>query len=98
MGRLAKPRVVDAHDRLIERVAAEQDDVLCTIQLVQGNDDLEVHLFEQLVDLLVEGMFLDLRRSYLQGDLVRDDYVRELGALADRCRGAGLLPLPSRSS
>jgi hypothetical protein len=88
---------VDAHDRLIERVAAEQDDVLCTIQLVVGNDELEARLFEQLVDLLVEGMFLELRRSYLHGAIERDDYVKELSALADRCRGAGLLPLPSRT-
>ena len=89
---------MDAHVLLIERVAAEQDDVLCTIQLVQGNDDLEARLYEQLVDLLVEGMFLELRATYLSGDLARDDYVSELSDLADRCRSVGLLPLPSRTA
>jgi len=81
----------------MERVESEQDDVLCTIQLVAGEEDLEGRLFEQLVDLLVEGMFLDLRRDYLDGTLERDDYVVELSAMADRCREVGLLPLPSRA-
>jgi hypothetical protein len=92
----AKPRGVDAHERLMTRVGHEQDDVLCTIQLVRGDDALERRLFEQLVDLLVESMFLDLRQEYLDGDLDRQTYVDELAALADQCRGAGLLPLPSR--
>jgi hypothetical protein len=81
----------------MERVDAEQDDVLCTIQLVSGNDDLSGRLFDQLVDLLVEGMFLDLRKAHLDGELDRDAYVAELSALADRCRRVGLLPLPSRT-
>jgi hypothetical protein len=89
---------VDAHDRLRCRVGQEQDDVLCTIQLVQGNDDLQVRLFDQLVDLLVEGMFLDLRHRYLDGGLTRDAYVDELADLAEQCREVGLLPLPSRDS
>ena len=88
---------MDAQERLIERVEAEQDDVLCTIQLVQADDALQRRLFDQLVDLLVEGMFLDLRRGYLAGDIERDRYVDELGTLADQCRSAGLLPLPTRS-
>ena len=89
---------VDAQNRLVERVGAEQDDVLCTIQLVSGDDALQRRLFDQLVDLLIEGMFLDIRRAYLSGTMDRDDYVRELSSLADQCRNAGLLPLPSRSS
>src|SRR2546423_14012773 len=88
---------MDAQNRLIERVDAEQDDVLCTIQLVQGDDALQRRLFDQLVDLLVEGMFLDLRRGYLAGDIDRDRYVDQLGALAGQCRGVGLLPPPHRS-
>jgi len=96
-GRAAKSKVVDAQNRLIERVGAEQDDVLCTIQLVDGDLALQGRLFDQLVDLLVEGMFLDLRRAYLAGDVERDRYVEELSALADQCRNVGLLPLPSRS-
>jgi hypothetical protein len=88
--------VVDAHDRLVQRVSQEQDDILGTIQLVSGDDLLEARLFEQLVDLLVEGLFLDLRQSYLEGSVLREDYVEELARLADLCRDAGLLPLPSR--
>ena len=87
---------VDAHDRLRQRVAQEQDDILATIQLVQGDDLLEERLFEQLVDLLVEGLFLDLRQRYLAGDVERFVYVDELARLAERCRDAGLLPLPTR--
>jgi hypothetical protein len=89
--------VVDAHDRLVHRVGQEQDDILGTLQLVRGDDLLEARLFEQLVDLLVEGLFLDLRQSYLEGSVPREDYVEELARLADLCRDAGLLPLPSRS-
>jgi hypothetical protein len=89
---------VEAHVRLIERVAAEQEDVLCTIQLVQGNGELEDRLYEQLVDLLVEGMFLELRAAYLRGSVARDVYVTELASLAEQCRSMGLLPLPSRSA
>ena len=89
---------VNAHERLVHRVEAEQDDVLATIQLVQGDELLETRLYEQLVDLLVEGMFLELRRRYLRGGLPREEYVDELTALADLCRGAGLLPLPTRDA
>jgi hypothetical protein len=94
--RSGEPIVVDTHHRLADRVDQEQDDVLCTLQLVQGDDDLSRRLFDQLVDLLVESMFLDLRQRYLAGAIERDEYVDELAALAEQCRGAGLLPLPSR--
>ena len=95
---MANTVVVDAQNRLIERVGAEQDDVLCTIQLVSTDDVLQRRLFDQLVDLLVEGMFLELRRAYLAGDVDRDTYVGELSGLADQCRNVGLLPLSSRSA
>ena len=87
---------MDANDRLASRILQEQDDVLATLQLVQHDDDLSDRLFEQLVDLLIEGMFLDLRRQHLEGTLSRTDYVTELARLADSCRQAGLLPLASR--
>jgi hypothetical protein len=89
---------VNAHERLVQRVEAEQDDVLATLQLVQGDDELETRLYEQLVDLMVEGMFLELRQHHLSGAIPREEYVDELTALADLCRGAGLLPLPSREA
>ncbi|MFL6204633.1 MAG: hypothetical protein ACJ739_04725 [Acidimicrobiales bacterium] len=87
---------MDAHDRLVQRVGQELDDVLGTLQLIQGDDVLESHLFDQLVDLLVEGLFLDLRQRYLDGTVEREAYVEELAGLADLCRDAGLLPLPTR--
>jgi hypothetical protein len=87
---------VDAHERLMHRVGNEQDDVLGTLQLVQGDDLLEDRLFDQLVDLLVEGLFLDLRHQYVAGEIEREDYVDELGDLAELCRVAGLLPLSRR--
>ena len=93
---MANINSMDAHHRLVTRVADEQDDILSTIQLVSGDDELEGRLFDQLVDLLVEGMFLDLREQYLAGEISREDYVEALGDMADRCRSAGLLPLPSR--
>jgi hypothetical protein len=93
---MVKRETVDAHDRLVQRVGQELDDVLGTLQLVRGDDLLEAHLFEQLVDLLVEGLFLELRQRYLQGSVEREEYVEELASLADLCREAGLLPLPSR--
>lgn len=87
---------VDAHRRLIAKVAAEQDDVLCTLLLCRDDATLSERLWSQLVDLLVEGMFLDLRRGYLEGELDREDYVAELTTVAERCREHGLLPLPAR--
>lgn len=95
-GPTANSVIVEAHDRLIARVAAEQDDLLCTLDLVGDDAELTERLWTQLVDLLVEGMFLDLRREYLLGGLDRDGYVDELTAIAERCRNVGLLPLPAR--
>lgn len=92
----AKNAAMDAHERLVTRIADEQDDILGTIQLVDGDAALQDRLFEQLVDLLVEGMFLGLREQYLDGTVARDDYIAQLGELAERCRSLGLLPLPSR--
>ena len=88
---------MDAHERLMGRVAAEQDDVLCTLPLVAHDPELRDRLWAQLVDLLVESMFLDLRRELLVGALDRAAYVTALTELADRCRSVGLLPLPTRS-
>ncbi|MDE0803219.1 MAG: hypothetical protein OSA99_07830 [Acidimicrobiales bacterium] len=87
---------MDEHERLAIRIADEQDVVLGTIQLVDGDQDLHDRLFEQLVDLLVEGMFLDVRDGYLAGELDHDDYVAAVSDLADKCREGGLLPLPLR--
>src|SRR5688500_14080481 len=58
---------MDAHERLMDRVASEQDDVLCTLPLVAHDGELSERMWGQLVDLLVESMFLDLRYDYLCG-------------------------------
>lgn len=89
---------MDEHEWLVTRVAAEQGDILGTIQLVEGDEVLHDRLFEQLVDLLVEGMFLDVRDEYLGGALDHDAYLAAIADLADKCRNGGLLPLPSRYS
>ena len=81
----------------MQRVADEQDDVLCTLPLVSHDDDLNDRMWGQLVDLLVESMFLELRHDFLAGDLDREAYVAALTELADHCRAVGLLPLPTRS-
>ena len=87
---------VDAHTRLLARVLAEQDEILATLDLCGPETPVADRLWAQLVDLLVEGMFLDLRRSYLAGEIERADYVEQLTAIAERCRLQGLLPLPAR--
>jgi hypothetical protein len=94
----AKHPSVDAHDRLMARVASEQDDVLCTLGLVEREPELSDRLWDQLVDLLVESVFLDLRRDFLDGRVGREEYVELLTELADRCRHVGLLPLPARGA
>lgn len=87
---------MDGHERLLASVAAELDDVLCTLDLCAHEPELAERLWGQLVDLLVEGLFLDLRRAYLAGEVERRAYVEEVAAVADRCRAHGLLPLPAR--
>ncbi|MGQ0432594.1 MAG: hypothetical protein ACT452_09350 [Microthrixaceae bacterium] len=89
---------VNVHDQLVRRVWDEQDDILATVPLVQGDPTLEDRLFHQLVDLLVEGMFLELRQRHTSGAIERQDYLAELGELAELCRDAGLLPLSGRGA
>ena len=84
------------HERLVAQVEGEQDDVLAAIPLVTGNDALEDHLFNRLVDLLVERAFLSLRAAQLDGEMSPDEFARASANLAEGCRRAGLLPLPSR--
>ena len=76
---------------MARRVASDTDDVLATIPLVSGNNHLTDHLFDQLVDLLLEGMLIDLRRQMNEGFLSSTDYGEELAVLAAQCRAAGLL-------
>jgi hypothetical protein len=85
---------MDRTDRVARQVSEEQADVLESILLVDGDAALEDRLFARLVDLLVEGLFLDLRARYARGDLDAGALTRELASLAMACRSAGLLPLP----
>lgn len=84
---------METTSRLVRRVESEQDDILGTMQLVAGDELLEARLWGQLVDLLVEGLFLQLRQQAESGELGEDDYLVELAALATSCRRAGLLPI-----
>ena len=80
-------------EQLVREVWEEQDDVLASIQLVRGDESLEDRLFDQLIDLLIEGMFVELRQRYLSAMLTMDEYVVELDELVERLSLAGLLPL-----
>jgi hypothetical protein len=73
------------------RVAAELDDVLATIPLVRENERLTTHLFDQLVDLLLESVLVDLRADLASGRLTATEYAVQLTTLAGQCRATGLL-------
>lgn len=73
------------------RVANDTDDVLATLPLVRGNQQLTDHLFSQLVDLLLEGILVDLRAELSAGEISAADYAANLSELARQCREAGLL-------
>ena len=88
--RAANTRAMETAD-VARRVASDTDDVLATIPLVAGNAHLSDHLFEQLVDLLLEGMLVDLRRQLADGLISSTEYGDELATLATQCRAAGLL-------
>jgi hypothetical protein len=74
-----------------KRVASETSDVLATIPLVSANPSLTDHLFQQLVDLLLEGVLVDLRTQLSEGAITSADYAGELASLAAQCRAVGLL-------
>ncbi len=89
---------MDAQERLGRQVEQELDDVLATLQLVHGDDLLEGRLFEQLVDLLVERLFLDLRRHHREELVEQDAHLARVAGLAAQCRAVGLLPLTPREA
>jgi hypothetical protein len=89
---------VDIDRMLADRVGRDTDEVLATLLLVHKNDDLARRLADQLVDLLVEAMFIDLRRRFGSGELDRDEFSDEIAVLARQCRQAGLLPLRAPES
>jgi hypothetical protein len=76
------------------RVEAETQDVLATISFVRANPALTDRLFEQLVDLLLEGVLVDLRAQLAAGELTPASYASELATLAGECRAVGLLQRP----
>jgi hypothetical protein len=79
--------------RQATRVSKEQDDLLRTIALVRSNTELTVPLFDRLVDVCLEALFIELRHQREQGDLAEDQYVVEVFRLATQCREVGLVPL-----
>ena len=76
-----------------ERVDRDTDEVLATLLLVADDEELARRVADQLVDLLVESLFLDLRRRLSAGELDRASFSDEVARLASQCREAGLLPL-----
>jgi hypothetical protein len=87
---------VESDAGLAATVAAEQDDLLGVLPLVRDDSTLADHVFGRLVDLLVEGLFLELRYQRDVGHLSGEDYLTEVDDLVWQCRRAGLLPLPFR--
>ncbi|MBA2495727.1 MAG: hypothetical protein H0V33_01275 [Acidimicrobiia bacterium] len=83
-----------ANDPLRDQIRAEQEDLLATVALVVDSPLID-RVWGRLVDLLVEGLFVDLRTEYLVGTLDRVAYVAALDDLAIRCHRVGLLPFPS---
>jgi hypothetical protein len=79
--------------RQATRVSKEQDDLLRTISLVRSNTELTVPLFDRLVEVCLEALFLDLRHLREEGALGDDDYIVEVFRLATQCREVGLVPL-----
>lgn len=75
------------------RVTREQDDLLRTISLVRSNGELVRPLFDRLVDVCLEGLFLELRTMRNENRLSEDEYVVEVFRLAQQCREVGLIPL-----
>ena len=74
-----------------KRVASDTDDVLATIPLVANNERLTGHLFDQLVDLLLEGILVGLRADLAEGRITAQEFADELAVLATQCRQVGLL-------
>ncbi len=79
-------------DGFAQRIVSEQDDLLSTLQLVAGNRDLENRLLERLVDLLLEGLFFDLRNQLVHGQLTDLDHRAATAELAAQARAVGLIP------
>lgn len=77
--------------RIAERLAVETDDVLATISVVDGDLLLTDHLFAQLVDLLLEGMLVELRRRLQSGELSPMDFCIERAELVGQCEAVGLM-------
>lgn len=78
------------------RVASDTDDVLATVPLVRGNQQLTDHLFSQLVDLLLESILVDLRSELSDGRITAAEYATTLSELARQCRTVGLLQRAGR--
>ena len=93
--RLTKHSAMESTE-VAKRVANDTDDVLATLPLVRGNHQLTDHLFSQLVDLLLEGILVDLRHELADGRISAAEYASTLSELARQCRTVGLLQRASR--
>jgi len=74
-----------------EHLAIETDDVLATLPLVAHNESLTDRLFTQLVELLLEGIVLEIRAAFEAGEIRVAEYGNQLAELAAQCRRVGLL-------
>ena len=76
---------------MTEHLAIETDDVLATLPLVAHNASLTDRLFTQLVELLLEGIVLEIRAAFEAGEIRVAEYGNQLAELAAQCRRVGLL-------
>jgi hypothetical protein len=77
---------------LAKRVDEDTDDVLATLPLVSASTAMVDRLYLQLVDLLLEGIVIDLRARLADGLIDSATFAEELAELARQCRAVGLVP------
>lgn len=80
---------------LAKRVDEDTDDVLATLPLVAASTATVDRLYMQLVELLLEGIVIDLRAQHAGGSIDSVNFAEELAELAAQCRVVGLVPRPS---
>ena len=75
----------------LRRVDEELSDVLGAIVRVGDDDQLRDWLFDQLVDLLLEGILAELQMRLANAELSPLQFCAEREALLGQCRSVGLV-------
>ena len=75
-----------------QEIDREVDALLMTLSVADDKSVVVRYIFDRLVELLVEQLFVDVRRRFMAGQLSRHEYVAELAQTIDQCRAVGLVP------